>query len=939
MKRFMAKIWVPTLLVLVAAVQSFGIDAARAIDFRGLADSLILTRLDDTIAATDLAVDSIIAIAPDSLATGDSTRRDSTFTDSLEVTDSTITDSLETADTLQINPRDTIRIPDSLEFTDPFKFKYYIAIKDSLTRVQVRDSLLQAGDTLEVQKLDSLYIKDSTEVAVARFNAWYSSLTRRERKKYDAEQALPGLIAAANRKLEIKDSIRAYKDSVIEATPRILETFAIPDSMHYKRIITWNAGRRFNSIENLRDQWVDTSYNRNFYDYPFLKEDINASWLGVAGSPVQLYDYFKRNEEDGVVFYTPYQSWSFSPETLPQFNTKTPYTELCYWGTLFANREKEESNIRILTTQNITPKFNFMLYYHNFKGNGMLKREDTSNRTASISANYLGDRYLMHAGFIYNKIEKSENGGIIDDMWIRDTTVDAREIDIYLKDASNKLKKRTLFLDQSYRIPFTFLDKDVRAERKEAKLKAARRDSIMASGDSTAIAALLAQEEAEKGLQTSQETPADTMITDVTTAFIGHSTEWSVFRKTYTDNITDESGKAFYHDRFFINPTRSMDSLRVMRLENRAFIRLQPWSDDAIVSKIDVGVGDKLLSYFSFSPESYLTGPKNVPLNSVYLYAGANGQYKNYFTWNAKGDYTFAGYEVNDFGIEGNITANFYPFRRYRKSPVTLAGHFETNLREPDYYDQHLYTNHFKWDNKFSKISTTKVEAEVAIPKWKLGASFKYALLNNNIYYDTLGIVRQNTTPMSVLTAELKKDFKLGPVHLDHKAMFQLSSKEEVMPLPMLALNFRYYLQFDVVKNVMQMQIGANAWYTTKWYAPAYNPVLGVFHNQNEAEYGNCPYIDVFVNIQWKRVSLFVKGVNINMGWPNEHADYFSAAGYIGPQRAIKFGITWPFWTLPGKNTSTGTSAKSSGSGGMTGGSGLPRGMSAGGGRQGAKNF
>ena len=440
MKRFMAKIWVPTLLVLVAAVQSFGIDAARAIDFRSLADSLILNRLDDTVAATDLAVDSIIAIAPDSLAAGDSTRRDTTLTDILETADSTLTDSLETADTLQINPRDTIRIPDSLEFTDPFKFKYYIAIKDSSTRVQVRDSLLQAGDTLEVQKLDSLYIKDSTEVAVARFNAWYSSLTRRERKKYDAEQALPGLIAAANRKLEIKDSIRAYKDSVIEATPRILETFAIPDSMHYKRIITWNAGRRFNSIENLRDQWVDTSYNRNFYDYPFLKEDINASWLGVAGSPVQLYDYFKRDEEDGVVFYTPYQSWSLSPETLPQFNTKTPYTELCYWGTLFANREKEESNIRILTTQNITPKFNFMLYYHNFKGNGMLKREDTSNRTASISANYLGDRYLMHAGFIYNKIEKSENGGIIDDMWIRDTTVDAREIDIYLKDASNKLK-------------------------------------------------------------------------------------------------------------------------------------------------------------------------------------------------------------------------------------------------------------------------------------------------------------------------------------------------------------------------------------------------------------------------------------------------------------------------------------------------------------------
>ena len=920
MKRLIAKIWVPVLLVMVAAVQSFGIDAARAISSRKLADSLILNRPDDSVAAAGVAIDSITAGAPDSLI------RDSLFTaDSAAI------------DTLILSPRDTIVVPDSLRETDPFKFKYYIAIRDSLTRVEVRDSLIQAGDTLELQKLDSLYIKDSTEVAVAKFNAWYASLSRKERKKYDAEQALPALIAAANRKMEIKDSIRAYKDSVIEATPRILSTFALPDTMHYKRIVTWNADRKFNDLKGLRDQTIDTSFNRNFYDYPFMKEDVNASYLGIAGSPVQFYNYFKRQEEDNAIFYTPYQSWTFTPETLPQFNTKTPYTELCYWGTLFANKEKEESNIRVLTTQNITPKLNMTLYYHNFKGNGMLRREDTGNRTFSASTNYLGERYLMHAGFIYNKIERSENGGVIETSWIRDTTVDAREIEVYLKEASNKLKKRTVFLDQSYRIPFTFLDKEVRARKKAEKLEMARRDSIMASGDSTAIAAILAKEEAD-AKTAEAEMAADSLTTDVTTAFIGHSSEWSVFRKTYTDKINDETGREFYHDRFYLNPLSSMDSLRVMRLENRAFIRVQPWSDDAIVSKIDVGVGDKLLSHYNFSPTSYLTGPKNVIQNSIYLYAGAKGQYKEYFTWNANGDYTFAGHEINDFGIEGNITANFYPFRRYRKSPVTLSGHFETSLREPDYYEQHLYTNHFKWDNNFSKISKTKVEASVAVPRWKLSAAFGYALLDNNIYYDTLGIVRQNTAPMSVMTAELRKDFKFGPVHLDHKAMFQLSSNEEVMPLPMLALNFRYYLQFNVVKNVMKMQIGANALYTTRWYAPAYNPVLGVFHNQNSEKYGNCPYIDIFVNIQWKRVSLFVKGVNINMGWPNKSADYFTADGYIAPQRAVKFGITWPFWTLPGKKGSTGTSSASA-SGGNRGSSGLPGGLSAGGGRQSASNM
>ena len=288
------------------------------------------------------------------------------------------------------------------------------------------------------------------------------------------------------------------------------------------------------------------------------------------------------------------------------------------------------------------------------------------------------------------------------------------------------------------------------------------------------------------------------------------------------------------------------------------------------------------------------------------------------------------GYEINDFNLNANLSFNVYPFRRERNSPISFKAHFETSLKEPDYYEQHLFTNHFKWDNDFGKTSTTKVEAAVSIPRWKLSADFGYALLDNNIYYDTLGIVRQNSAPMSIMSASLRKDFKIWNLHFDHKALFQLSSNQEVVPLPMLALNFRYYLQFDVVKKVMQMQIGANATYTTKWYLPAYNPVLGVFHNQNEMEYGNCPYIDAFVNIQWKRACIYIKAINVNMGWPCKSADYFTADGYIAPQRAIKFGISWPFYIQPGKNNNTATGGSGAkGGGGAHGGGGLPRGLSA----------
>ena len=906
MKNVLAKIWVPFLLVAIAAVQSFGIDAGRSVGLKKLADSLGLSLAPDTLSVQD----SIVSIK-------DSIAADTVAVDSIAIDTMTV----DTAAVLILSARDTIVVPDSLKETDPFKYKYYIAIKDSTTRFQVRDSLLNAGDTLEVFRLDSLYLKDSTDVAKAKFDAWYASLSRMERKKYDAQQALPGLIAAANRKIEIKDSIKAYKDSVRQSIPRILETFAIDDSLYFKRIITWTRDRDFQDLKDVRDMDADTSYNRSFNDYPFFNEDLNASWLGVSGGPVQLYNWFERENVENAIYFSPYSLWNYTIEDLPQYNTKTPHTELAYYGTLFANQEKEESNIRVLTTQNITPQLNMTLEYRRYGSNGMLKREDTGNRTFVAATNYLGKKYMMHAGFIYNRIQKSENGGIVDESWIRDTVVDAREIDVYLRDASNKLKRNTVYLDQTYRIPFTFL-KDLKG-RKERKREEFVRDSIMNSGDSVAIAAFV---EAEKIKLDREAAMADTagIVKDVTTAFIGHSSEYSVFRKTYTDNISssaaDTNARKFYHDRFYINPTRSMDSLRVMKFENKAFIRLQPWKEDGIVSKLDVGIGDKLLNYYTFSPIDYLKGSNNVILNTAYLYAGANGRYRNYFAWNAKGKYSFLGYEANDFGIEGNMVFQAFPFRRARKSPITTTIHFETTLQEPDYYQQHIFTNHYKWDNNFSKISETRLEASLSIPRWDMAASFGYGLLSNNIYYDTEGIVRQNTQPMSVMTAMLKKNFIVWKIHFDHQALLQLSSNQNVVQLPLLALNFKYYMQFDVVKNVMQMQIGANGTYTTEWYAPSYNPVLGVFHNQETRKYGNCPYIDAFVNIQWKKAAIFIKAINLNMGWPNKSVDYFTAAGYIAPQRAVKFGITWPFWVRPGKAVTTGTSRPGSGGGRSTSG-------------------
>ncbi len=772
------------------------------------------------------------------------------------------------ADTVKFIPaRDTMVVPDSLRRIDPFRYKYYVALRDSLTHVIVRDSLKAAGDSLDWPKIDSIYRADSAARKKAEFLAWYNGLSKVERKKYDLNERLKVKKHISDSLMARQDSLKARRDSIIQATPRILETFALPDSLLYRRIIKWKHDRHFHDLEFVAN---DTTCDRVFYDYPNLRSDVNAVWLGLAGSASIPYNYFKRTDGDAAAFYEPFEQWSYNPSTLPNFNTKTPYTELAYYGTLLANEEKISNNLHILTTQNITPAFNFSLCYDRYGSNGMLDNEQTKNKTFYANANYLGKRYLLHAGYIYNMVSQEENGGIAETSWVRDTTVDARDIPIRMSNASSLIKKNTVFLDQQYRIPLSFFTD------------------------------LLGKTKAD----TSAAQPLD--LTRGTTAFIGHSSEYTVIRRTYTDEITssdsDTLAAQFFNNTFNYNPTKSSDSLRVMRFDNKVFIRLQPWAADAVVSKLDVGAGFVMQSWYDFDP-TFLYKQSNYTRNGAYIYGGAKGQVNKYVFWDAKADLFMTGERAGDFNVDANAGFAFYPFRRERKSPVSVSASFKTSLTEPDHYLQRIRLNHYSWDNSFDKISKTSLTGRISIPHWRMDATVGYGLLNNNIYFDTLGVVRQNSSAMSVVNASLSKDFTLaGFLHLNNRVLFQVSSNEDVLQLPKLAYNGRVYVEFDVKKNIMRMQLGTDILYTSAWYAPVWNPATSAFQVQNKEKFGDCPYFDAFVNIQWKRATVFIKLQNAGLGWPSDRADYFSSAGHITTQRALKLGVFWPFYTQTQKH-------------------------------------
>lgn len=732
-------------------------------------------------------------------------------------------------DSLALGQTESLAKPDSIVYTKP----------DSIDLAKLVELKIQGEEELIAQMYDSLWVASGyTLLPLDSLNL--------------QNLAFPPVIYTKKELRRMhRDSVRAYVDSVIRHTPRVLDTYLFDDSTKYKRLFMWKADKYFN------DQTViplDTSFNYHYTELPYQRDDAGANYVGVAGGAMQYHNYFKREKLDEFPFWEVYLPYSYTPETMPFYNTKTPYTELAYWGTLFANKQKAENNVKFLHTQNLTPSFNANVIYQRFGSEGFLDKESTDNRTFSLTGNYLGKKYVAQGGYIFNKVKRTENGGIADPKWVLDTLVDAKTIPIVLNNsAGNILRKNTVFLTHSYSFKFSKKQKD------------------------------------------STATDIDSLsLRDGTRAFIGHSFDMSIYSKKYIDNIglSDSLARALYNNQFYINPTESADSNRVFQIENRVFLSLQPWDKNAIISKLDAGVGHQHISYYGFEPEHFITGNTTTKYDNLYMYFGAKGSLKKYFGWNAMARYDFMGYTQNDLLINGNIRFSSYP-KKLKQGIHLLAGITVSNKR-PSYFYNHLYTNHYCWNNNFNKTTETKIEAKLHIPDAKFEVFFGYSLLNNNVYLDSLAQARQNNSSMSVLTAYLRKDFRLWKFHFDNKILFQHSSNQEVLPLPKLSLDLRYYLEFYLVKNVLNIQLGANAIFATKYYAPGYNPALGMFYNQREEKIGGSPNIDVFVNLQWKRACIFVKYINAGQGWPN--GDYFSAYRYIKPQKALKIGIFWPFY-------------------------------------------
>ena len=161
MAKFWSDILVPLAITGVVAVQTLGVEISRASHLHAwfpIAQQDTLVRK-DTLPQRDTLPDE-----EDFFLFGEEEKPDTTP---------------------KIMARDTMKVPDSLRLTDPFRYQWYVALKDSLTHRIVVDSLIAAGDSLLWPQIDSIYLADSTAVAKEAFEKWYAGLSKSEKRRYN----------------------------------------------------------------------------------------------------------------------------------------------------------------------------------------------------------------------------------------------------------------------------------------------------------------------------------------------------------------------------------------------------------------------------------------------------------------------------------------------------------------------------------------------------------------------------------------------------------------------------------------------------------------------------------------------------------------------------------------------------------------------------------
>ena len=606
------------------------------------------------------------------------------------------------------------------------------------------------------------------------------------------------------------------------------------------------------------------------------------NYLGNLGSPRMSRIFFDRKEESQFFFTDPYDQSVLRPEDVTFTNTFSPYTNLTYYKS-FHNRNSEE-RFKSYFAVNANKKLGFGFYIDYLYGRGMYNNQSTAFFNGGLFASYRGDKYDMHFIFNNDNLKMRENGGITDDRYITDPLdmaegkkqYESTDIPTVLNKVWNHNTSYHAFLTHRYNLGFYKEKVDSLTNNKKPEVN----DSIES---------------------TREFVPVTSFIHTLELDFNG--------RKYITQD--DAQNRQYFEHIYFGND--SIDQNRRTSVRNTFGISLREgfnkWAKAGLTAFLTHEYRDFTLPDSTDVPNQRII--KHYKENVVYVGGELLKEQGKLLHYKVLGEFAVAGEDAGQFRLEGNGDLNL----NLLGDSVRLDVNAYIKNLNPIFYYRNLHSKHYWWDNSdLSKIMRTRVEGKLNfnrlgttlragvenIKNYTYLANTSVPVTNSNgeiISFKNNAAVRQYSGNIQVFTAMLQQKLKFGIFHLDGEVAYQKSSEQSILPLPELSAYGNLYLHAGLVKNVLQVSLGADVRYFTKYNAPDYSPVIGQFYLQNPEStiaIGGCPMVNVYANLHWKRTRIFVMMYNVNQNSGNSR--YFLAPHYPISPRILKLGISWNFF-------------------------------------------
>ncbi len=575
--------------------------------------------------------------------------------------------------------------------------------------------------------------------------------------------------------------------------------------------------------------------------------------------------FMQSNPMSDFFFRDAKQFWIPDIETMRFYNSRIPMTQLGY--NTGGGREIAQDWLRMMFSGNLNKRTQIGAQLSYPYSKGSYNYQAAKGMVWGLSGSYTGDRYEFQGFFnAYNMLNK-ENGGITDDLYILDpaqlqggvSSINAKSIPTNLTAAHSRVSGKQFYMNHRYKVGYWREEKD-------------ENDSIVSR----------------------EYIPVSSFI---------WTFDYNAARHKFTNTSASEE-ESFWTNHYMCTAATT-DKTSYSSMRNTVGVSLLEGFNKYAKAGLGAFLTHELRTYHQTDDTLAISGPDRPEGLTPYpfesrlkgketqnlLYVGAQlvKQQGHLLNYEATASLGLIGPVAGEIKADGNVSTRI----KLLGDTVTVKGYGHFSNTTAPYLMNNYISNHFAWMNDFGKTRRLRFGGILNLPHTGTHVDVGVENVQNHIYFGPDMLPVQNGGSVQVFSVQLQQNLRWRALNWENSLIYQKSSDDAVIPLPQFAVYSNLFLNFKVAR-VLEVQMGVDMDYYTKYYAPGYQPATMAFYNQREIKCGNYPFMNAYANFKLSRARFFVLYSHLNQGlFGND--DYFSLPHYPLNPRRFQMGVIVDF--------------------------------------------